>query len=185
MDAARLLGERDAISTVLLEIIEELFCRLYGFKQETNINECRYSVLERRSKMSEPERFPPTKDALKLHMMRCNYQVYEWKKAFDVNHIPNEPVGSGWDKKNDKLEIKWMTRKPAPEEILEFTSCSCKKSSCSSNRCQCFALNMKCVGLFSCRNCTNVEEVESEDEVSSSSGDESNEDTETDSEIEN
>ena len=74
--------------------------------------------------------------------------------------------------------------KPAPEEILEFTSCGCKKSSCSSNQCQCFALNMKCVGLCSCRNCTNVEDVESEDGVSNSSEVESDEETDTDSEME-
>ena len=74
--------------------------------------------------------------------------------------------------------------KPAPEEILEFTSCGCKKSSCSINHCQCFALNMKCVGLCSCQNCTNDEEVESEDKVLSSSEVESNEETDTDSGME-
>ena len=78
-----------------------------------------------------------------------------------------------------------MTKNSAPEEILEFTACGCKNSACSSNRCQCFAVNMKCVGLCNCPNCTNLnEEVKSEDEVLSSNENESSENTGSDMESE-
>ena len=64
LEAARLLGVRETISDNLLGTIKELFCCLYGFKQESSINECRYGVLVQRNKIPEQERFPPTKDAL-------------------------------------------------------------------------------------------------------------------------
>ena len=131
LDAAGLLGDDETVTENVFEILEELFCRLYGFKNQVNINHCRYEAITRKKKMPDPEKIPPTRDALRLHIIRCNYQVYEWKKAIDCEHIPNDPEGCGWEKSDNRLEIKWMTKKPAPEEVLEFTTCGCKKNKLS------------------------------------------------------
>ena len=55
--------------------------------------------------MPEPERLPPTKDALTLHLMRCNHQMKEWKEALNVDHIPTNPVGRGWILEDGKLAV--------------------------------------------------------------------------------
>ena len=38
--------------------------------------------------------------------MHCNYQVREWKKSIDDEHIPGDPEGFGWEKTDSQLEIK-------------------------------------------------------------------------------
>ena len=160
--AAALLGENEVVIETVLDTLEEPYCRLYGFKIQTSINQCRYETVTKK-KIPDPERIPPTKDSLNLHIMRCNYQVREWKKAIDGEHIPNDPQGCRWEKTGGKPEIKWMSNRPAPDEALEFTTCSCKKTHCATNQCQCFSFNLKCMDLCECRSCSNkIEELDEE-----------------------
>ena len=76
---------------------------------------------------------------------------------------------------NNKLQIKWMAEKPAPESILEFSSCNCKKSMCQTNRCNCKSLGLPCTELCGCKNCDNQKIDEDED---------SNSDADDDDEVE-
>ena len=162
LDAAALIGKETTVTETLFDILEELYCRLHGFKSQTSISNCRYETLIRK-KMPDPERIPPTSDALRLHIMRCNYQIREWKKSIDDEHIPGDPEGFGWEKTESQHEIKWMTKRPAPDEVLEFTICACKKTNCATNQCQCFALNLECMDLCACRSCSNKNEVENQE----------------------
>ena len=59
--------------------------------------------------------------------------------------------------------MKWLNSKPAPEEILEFLSCSCKKS-CLNEDCCCFKAGLKCTDMCSVQ-CDNIANVEDEDEL--------------------
>ena len=136
---------------------------MYGFKTQTSINNCRYEALIRKKKMLDSERIPPTSDGLRLHIMRCNYQVREWKKSTDGKHILGDPEGFGWKKTDSQLQIKWMTKRPAPDEVLEFTTCACKKTNCATNQCQCFALNLEYMELCTCRSCSNENKVENQE----------------------
>ncbi len=55
-------------------------------------------------------------------------------------HVPS-PRDFGWKEATDGLEIVWMTKKPAPESILDLISCSCKKRKCTTtNSCETFYL---------------------------------------------
>ena len=137
--------------------------------------------------MPEPHRLPPTKDALILHIQRCNYQVGEWKEALLADHNPGNPDGRGWERTDDGLQIKWMTNSPAPEEILELVTCNCKKSNCATNACPCFVVNLKCVDLCNCKSCQNSEfddEGESEFDSDDESEDESDDESEGESDDE-
>jgi len=147
LEAVSILGNHCTLDEDVFKKIEELFCLMYGFKKETSINHCRYMAITTKQKVPDPEKIPPTKDALRLHAMRCSYQVNQWKKALDNEHIPDNPDGFGWETSNDHLEVKWMSKKPAPDEVLEFTTCSCKKNKCSTNQCQCNALNLRCMEI--------------------------------------
>ena len=50
------------------------------------------------------------------------------------------PNGYGWTLDKEGLKIQWMLQKPAPDDILELISCSCKKS-CKTNACVCKLLH--------------------------------------------
>ena len=56
----------------------------------------------------------------------------------------------GWEVNKGQVNIRWMTKAAAPDEILE--NCGCK-SGCSTRRCPCQKAELKCTGLCSC--CTN------------------------------
>ena len=109
------------------------------------------------------------------------------KKSLDNTHIPDDPDGYGWKKVNTQLEINWIAERPAPDKILEFTTCSCEKTRCLTNQCQCRSLQLQCMDLCQCRNCNNIKEVlddedddtendDDEDEDNSSESDESDSD---------
>ena len=56
-----------------------------------------------------------------------------------------------------------MKKCPAPDEVLEFTTCACKKTNCATNQCQCFALNLECMDRCTCRSCSNKNEMENQE----------------------
>ena len=64
--------------------------------------------------------------------MRCSYQAGEWKGALNAARSAEDPDGKGWEFKYETLAIKWMEKNPAPEEIFQFVTYSCKKTKCTS-----------------------------------------------------
>ena len=158
-------------------------CVIYGLKNESNVNKARYKLFSSKKKLPEPQKLPPTKDALLLHFNRANYQAYEWKRALDLTHVLLEPIGKGWILEDDELKIEWMKQKPAPDSIIEFVSCKCRKSLCKSGLCQCFNMSLCCTDACNYNNCENIDN-EVEEDVDSDESDDSNTD-ESDSESEN
>ena len=156
LSAAALLGETEDLDPNVADVLEELFCNLYGVKDEIDINEARYRLFCERKKVPEPHRLPPTKDALYLHFKRCNFQVREWKSALQASRAQADPDGNGWfTNEEGALEVRWMENNAAPEEMLEFITCACKKSKCITGKCQCHAVNLKCTVLCLCSSCEN------------------------------
>ena len=80
-------------------------------------------MFTQRNNVPEPQRLPPTRDALVLHIMRSNFQVAEWKFALNTDHAP----------KDGKLAIKWMTKNPAPDEVLEFITTARRRNVLPTN----------------------------------------------------
>ena len=80
----------------------------------------------------------------------------EWKDALSSDKTLRDPNGNGWERNENKLQIKWTTKKAAPNEVLEFVTCNCKKSKCETNKCPCYSLDMKCTDLCNCKSCSNI-----------------------------
>ena len=73
------------------------------------------------------------------------------------------PGGHGWEISGGEIIVKWLNSKPAPEEFLEFLSCSCKKS-CLNEDCYCFKAGLKCTDICSVQ-CDNIASDDDEDEL--------------------
>ena len=83
-----------------------------------------------------------------VHITRANYQAGVWRKAiFPFPEVPF-PGGHGWEIAEGEITVKWLNSKPAPKQILEFLSCSCKKS-CLNEDCCCFKARLKCTDMCS------------------------------------
>ena len=76
----------------------------------------------------------PCQDSLK-HAERSNYQAAVWRRALQQNPETPSPVGLGWKRTdNGKIQIKWNSVRPTPEEILGFLSCNCSRD-CKATMC--------------------------------------------------
>ena len=145
ISAFSLLGEFPTVSDSVADVIEEFVCRLYGIKSIERVNESRYELFRHHKSVPEPHRLPPTQDALLLHLKRSNYQTYEWKNALSQHPNRLDITSHGWDvDEENNVTIKWTTKNPAPQSILDFVSCNCQKSNCSNNMCKCRTIKLPC-----------------------------------------
>ena len=137
--AIQVLGEDIAVDKSTTNVIEKLFCHLYGMPEENEIND-----------------LPPTKDQLLQHVKRANYQSFIWKRALHGNPDITSPVGNGWSLSGDVLEVVWMESLPAPESVLGLKTCDCRRLKCNAS-CQCKILSLECTDICKCHtNCENV-----------------------------
>lgn len=133
-----------------------MIAECYGVKACDNISDARYRKFCSKAKVPDPQQLPPTKDELLLHCQRANYVTKIWKSALIADADLPHPAGYGWREVNGLLEIKWMSQKPAPDSLLEFLACGCKKSGCQNNRCLCAANGLSCTDLCDWTACTNT-----------------------------
>ena len=69
--------------------------------------------------------------------------------------MPN-PADHGCVAEEDRsLAVQWTVNRPAPESMPDFVSFSCSKIECQIHQCSCFAVNLSCTDLHSCKTCKN------------------------------
>jgi hypothetical protein len=161
-----LLGSSFPPSQDLVSELNKFTCLLYGEATSTNVDECRYALFKA-GKCSD-EVLPPTRDTLLKHIERANYQTGVWSRCLTAQMVIPSPIGNGWQLSDGEIEIQWMTRPPAPDSLLECTTCKCK-TGCQNKRCSCLKVGLRCTELCSCDGCQNgeVDEADDEDEESS------------------
>ena len=150
-DGIQRLGGTFNVSEDLFTVCETFVCQLYGSKTNS-INDCRYELFS--VKGAQGDNLPPTQDALQMHVQRGNYQAAVWVRALQAKPVVPSPCGYGWEIANDQLTMKWMTRKPAPDDLLVLVSCCCH-TGCSSRRRSCVREGMPCTDACGCEDCDN------------------------------
>jgi hypothetical protein len=103
------------------------------------------------------------KDCLKKHIERAAYQAFIWKQCLLAEAAPPSLVGNGWEIRDGELRHHWMTTNVAPDQLLEFVNCGCKKG-CNTQRCSCLKAALRCTELCKCTNCKNTTDSTSDDE---------------------
>ena len=142
-DVLARMGGSVHIEMDIFLVIQEMISESYGVKSCKSINNARYNKFCTKTKAPEPQQLPPTEDELLFHCQRANYVTYIWKSALVPNCNFPRPNGFGWTDVNNQLEIKWMSRKAAPDSLLEFMACGCRKSGCLNRVCACVAHGFK------------------------------------------
>ena len=108
-----------------------------------------------KKKCPEPQKLPPTRDALLCHLKRANYATAVVKCALEqFPNIPG-PDGHGWIVEEGILQVQWMLRNPIPDDLIEFISCNCKKSKCMNKQCICISHGLNCTDMCNCNDCDN------------------------------
>ena len=104
--------------------------------------------------MPESQTLPPTKDCLSLHHDRANFVVRVLKLSLELHPLNLNPTAHGCAGGNQSLQIKQMSKKPAPDSLFEYISCKANNS-CSTQRCRCQSNGLKCTDVCGCSNCQN------------------------------
>ena len=147
------LGKTVALSTQLKNGLYGFVCHLYGFDGCSDVNSVRYQMFKGGKYVEEL--LPPNQDSLDNHISRANYQSYIWRHAVQpILSLPNI-CDHGWKiDEEGNIAINWMSLAPAPDSVLEFVNCKCKKG-CQNNRCSCVKATMTCSNLCKCTGCRN------------------------------
>ena len=144
--AMQLLGTNFEVTDELNELCEQFAIRLYSPVAPT-INEQRYILFCTRNLQSQ--QLPPTRDALKKHIARANYQTAIWKSALEAQPSIPSPDGHGWSVVDNAIVISWKDNDAAPHALLNLTRCGCK-TPCATNRCSCRSSNLACTVACRC-----------------------------------
>ena len=111
------------------------------------------SIVQGKEKGGQNRTVLSCEDCLFMDCLRANFQTEVWHRALEqYPKIPN-PSGHGWTIEDEKPAIRWMTRLPASDAIIEFLSCKCT-SVCKLPNCQCLVNGLKCTSHADCKTAT-------------------------------
>ncbi|KAL8603208.1 hypothetical protein ACOMHN_025223 [Nucella lapillus] len=153
------LGMEDFPDEEVLMDAESFVCKLYNPNtQHTSTQPLRCDLFH--SVKKTLENFPPTQDALNLHIKRSHYQALVWRRALETKpHLPTV-VNSGWKlvtkETGDVIEPILLSRAPTTEtrqRFLELIDCGC--TSCATRRCSCWSSGQGCTRACRCKDFRN------------------------------
>ncbi|MES9882793.1 MAG: hypothetical protein ABW185_18145 [Sedimenticola sp.] len=137
------------LSEDVIANVEEFVCRIYSPSGEVKcVNELRCRLFQKGT--VEPEKLPPTHDALVQHVKRAHFQTMVWMKASLPYQDMISPIEHGWTRDIDSKTLKPVltTIDPLPKSCIETISCGCK--SCATSRCGCRSKGMRCTPACAC-----------------------------------
>ena len=160
------LGSETNPSEELKKQLQNFVCHLYGYEGYSEINSIRFEIVK--SGKYDEELLPPNQNSLDQHIRRANFQCFIWRHATQATLNLPSFCSHGWKLDEEgNVVIDWMTIPAAPDCILEFVNCKCKKG-CDSRRCSCVKASLKCSDLCACEDCRNRSEEE-QDSIDSES----------------
>lgn len=160
-DPISVLGDSDKSLEKLYESVVPFLCYLYDTPC-CNIEDAKW---HRFLKEAAPESIPPTKDALKNHILRAHYISNIWKNATNPHQLILDPTEHGWvfDKSVNQFLPLMSTEPLCPPDLLFITKCNCK-AGCKSTRCSCKKNKVPCTETCGCQfgemmSCENLPDI--------------------------
>lgn len=98
--------------------LEKFTCSPYDYQSDT-INLLRHKLCCSKKGKCDIDKLLPCKSSL-VHCSRTNYQCCVWRLSLEA--CPNiwSPHKNGWTIDDNGISIKWMSCKPAPEEVMFY-----------------------------------------------------------------
>lgn len=167
VDAPTALDDFDDFRNTTFHKAEYFVMKLYDCTSKSkSINALREEMFHR---ISDPEKLPPTHDALMLHFRRAQYQTVIWKSSNQRKPTLPSPEECGWTLESNKLCPLLMSQDAVPAVCIELLVCGCKTEKCISTRCACCKNNLGCsIGCACHQNCQNPNNPVPQDDDDSS-----------------
>ncbi|CAG9817924.1 unnamed protein product [Phaedon cochleariae] len=124
---------------------EKFLVQLYKVtKDVSSRDEARYQLF---GVVKKPEALPPTSDALRLHLLRCHYQVNVWENVHHVRPEVMDNESYGWRLHQDEYNPILMTLEPVPKACTDILTCNCLSHHCLTTMCTCKKNGLTCTKL--------------------------------------
>ena len=124
-ESLTILGQQPEVDEETAKKCEAFICDLFPSykKSPKTADELRYIIFCQKKPNSEA--LPPTSDSLRQHINRANYQTHIWRKSLDALLELPSPEGRGWQKEDDELTLKLISKDPAPtvQQQLFLSKC--------------------------------------------------------------
>ena len=90
---------------------------------------------------------PPTEDATTQHSLRVHLQFSMWQ---GISTTVLDPVGRGWEVKNDKMQPKILSGDIAPQSLLKGICCNCQDGDkqCQTMKCCLMKAGISCASAY-------------------------------------
>lgn len=152
--------------------LEAIVYLMYCDKISKDVNKCRFELF----KMGNvPMISCHQRATVYCNIRSANYQAAIWLQALEAEMNISPITENGWRVVEGQLQVIWMTNPPAPDSILECTSCGCK-TGCATQPYSCKKGALQCTDVCTCFGCTNVDENEEESDEEDDIGSDMNED---------
>ncbi|KAK6168833.1 hypothetical protein SNE40_020007 [Patella caerulea] len=145
---AEKMKSTDMSQTRIGDLGAEIFCRQFGDQNSNDLTTLRHTkfqmmITENLSKL-DPRLLPPTPRASYYHSLRVHLQVVRWLQLDDCLLDEKE---WGWEVGPHGLQPIMTDLPAAPEEVLTFVRCKCKRlnNRCGNHQCSCVKHGLKCV----------------------------------------
>ena len=144
-------GQR-ALTAEMIDNAEKFLLKCITKHQVKTFDELRYTVYHEKHLEFDIERFPPTSDSIRQHIMRAYLQCFKRRQSPFVESIELDPVNYGYRiDEDEKLVPVISTKPPIPSNFPH--PCSCQKCS-KANVCKCRVLGVACCVYCKCKACS-------------------------------
>ena len=187
-DAFKALGETvtESLSEVSLLSLEAFICRLYQSKTPLleNVTDVREKLFVTSTTLTTDEKLPPAQVCLKQHLLRAQYQTFQWCNCRSgIFDLPS-PTEFGFKEVDSKLKVNWFDGDMLPPSLHTRVSCGCQTGSLrvakmwlskSGTTLQCNE-NCKCQGCSNCGDHATEDGEDDDEEDAGKSGSDSSAD---------
>ena len=121
-------GQALNISESDISLLKEFLCHSYGGDKlrVSNVSELQqYLLFCVKGAEISSHMLPPSRQSLRKHILRGNYQAYIWRESLTRMRDMPGPDCYGWKTNKRELSIDWSNGKAAPDCVIEMMSCKC------------------------------------------------------------
>ena len=125
-ESLTILEQQPEVDEETAKKCEAFICDFYPSykKSPKTADELRYIIFCQKKPNSDA--LPPTSYSLRQHINRANYLMHIWRKSLDALLELPSPEERGWQKEDDELTLKLMSKDPAPTVQQQLFLCECR-----------------------------------------------------------
>jgi len=128
----------ESLSEVSLLSLEAFICRLYQSKTPLleNVTDVREKLFVTSTTLTTDEKLPPAQVCLQQHILRAQYQTFQWCNCRSgIFDLPS-PTEFGFKEVDSKLKVNWFDGDMLPQALHTRVHCGCQ-SGCKTKICGC------------------------------------------------